>query len=365
MEFLDEDNEQKHGCGNMTNGQAYTPIALSIFCSITFVSSMPGVVLGLYEYWIKNNISDLRTERLLLYMSCVGSVFSFAGSFQWIAKYQLSNNYSIVKHLCPMLGYVWLVTGIFLAVITFCIGIHFFIQMCQLKQLNVERGEKIRKYRKLEQLYLSSAVVISLVFSPWPFLDNSFGYNKWICWIDIRKNCSDQDTKVGFPLVTAFYLSITVTFIFTLCVVSAVQVLICLKKRSTQSLYIPVFLTYLLVSLLVIVVTLIVNFPANQTVPSIDWIQGMISVSIGIIPFTASLVTSVAVVYKVVYRYRQSSKLISMTKHVQYQAINNTDSINTDTLSRQHMTSSTHWESPGTEVITSSSTISGHTIKNY
>ena len=339
MEFL---NSRTSNCSNNETEihNIYTPIALSGMCLISLVVSIPGVVLGLHEYCIKNNISNLRTERLLLYLSCVASVMSLVGSFQWIAIFTAQSDK--LKNICSAVGYIWLVTGIFQTTITFCLGVHFFIQICQPKQLNVLRDEKIQKYKKLEFVYLSTAIVLSLILSPWPFLDGSFGYNQWICWINIQKNHSSDHNGVGFIEVTALLIFITITFLFTICVVVVIQVMVCLKKRSTKNLYIPVFMTYLIVSLVIVIVTLVVNFPLNQYVISIHTIQSISSISIGVSPLTASLVTSVAVIYK---RLNISSS--NSHQRLQYHSINNARLVSSATAT-DSTTRSTFWDSPGT-----------------
>ncbi len=335
MEYLDNAN-----CSTLKD-HIYVPIALSGLCLVSFIISIPGVVLGLHEYCIKNNISDLRTERLLLYLSCAASVFSMAGSFQWIVLF------TEIQQLCSVLGYTWLVTGIFQTVITFCLGIHFFIQICQPKQLIVLRDEKIRQYKKLEILYFVTAVVLSLLLSPWPFIDGSFGNNDWICFINTKEKCSKQHSAIGFIQVTAFYLFLTITFLFTFCIATAIQVMICLKKRSTKNLYLPVFKTYLIVSMVIITVTMIVNFPLNQQRISIHTIQAISSIAIAIAPLSASLVTSVAVIYKKLNCINWHSH--SSTRRFQYQSINDSQAISSETTIHSSNTRSTFWDSPGTD----------------
>ena len=357
MDLTINARDQNINCSQMAWGQKYTPIALSVVCFTSLIISIPGVALSINEYCVKNNISDLRTERLLLYMSLVASLFSLVGSFQWIAFYQPVNG--TLTHLCSGIGYTWLVTGIFLEVITFCTGIHFLLQICNPKWLNVTREEKIIKYKRLECLYVTMAVFLSLILSPWPTIDNSFGYNKWICWINTRKNCSSNFTEVGFKQVTVLYSSIVLTFTFTLCVVIAVQVLICLKKRNTRNLYIPVFLVYLVVTFIIISITLIINF-LNQYATSINEFQDISTVSIGTSPIAASLVTTIAAVYKIYQRRRSSSRmrLLQNNKHHQYQSTHDGTILITSTSSpltiNTSTSRSTYWDSPATDEINSS-----------
>ena len=343
----------------MAWGQKYTPIALSVVCFTSLIISIPGVALSINEYCVKNNISDLRTERLLLYMSLVASLFSLVGSFQWMAFYQpVNGTVSSLTHLCSGIGYTWLVTGIFLEVITFCTGIHFLLQICNPKWLNVTREEKIIKYKRLEYLYVTMAVLLSLILSPWPFFDNSFGYNDLICFVKILKK-DGKYTDVGFKQVAIVFSSIALTFTFTLCVVIAVQVLICLKKRNTRNLYIPFFMIYLVVSFTVIIVTLIFVF-LNQWTASIDYLQDISTVSIGGSPLAASLVTTISVLHKIYQRRRSLSRtrLLQNKKHHQYQSVHDGTILITSTSSPLTINTSTsrgtYWKSPATEEINSS-----------
>ena len=269
----------------------YTPIVFSGFCFLSFLISMPGVWLGLYENCIRNRASNLRTERIVLYLSCASSAMSFIGSFHWVALYDVT--------VCVVIGFLWFVACISLLVITVCIGIHLLIQIFQPKTLSIFRGDKMKKYKRLELVYLASIVFVVIAFSLWPLIGKAYGYNDWLCWI----NGHEKDGSINLPgyiTVVAFYAATSVGLTFSAVVVVIVKIILCIRKRNAPNLYIWVFSVYLFTSWVVIFVTSVFTFFQADSLKST---KGLTVICSGLSPLMASLSTSIAVTYKkVIYR---------------------------------------------------------------
>ena len=333
---------------NLTSDQVYSSLALSGLCFGSFIISVLSVVLGLHEYCIKNNLSDLRTERLLLYLTCAGLVFAFFGSFQWLAHF--SYQFPVAKLGCTILGYLWFTVAIFYITMTLCIGIHLLLLICKPKLLNVEREEKIRRSKRLEIAYISFAALISVTCSPWPFLNNLFGFNLWVCWIDtMRYDCSEIET--GDVETSIFYVALLVVFLFSLSIALVVHVLICLRKRNTSNLYVWIFSTHLVLGLIVIFLVMVISLQKQNLVPS--WLRSAKILAIATLPLTISLVTLVAVIYKKCFE-NHTTKFV---RFVNYGSLSERRTINYSThFNTNSKAPTTFWNSPPTEEITSTGT---------
>ena len=278
---------------NLTSDQVYSAIALSGLSFFSFIISILGVALGLHEYFIKNRISDLRTERLLLYLTCIAMIFSFFGSFQFLAR--LVHKSSIANTGCTILGYLWFTFATLYLVFIFCLGTHFLMLICRPKILNVTREEKIKKSKNMEIIYVLCAVLVALGISPWPFLNHLYGFNLWICWIDtMRSDCSI--IEIGVIETTVFYIALLLVYVYSFGVVIIVQILIWLRKRNIANLYVWIFSTHLIIGLIIIILVMIINLLPQDIVPA--GLRAIKILAIPTLPLTLSLVTTVAVVCK-------------------------------------------------------------------
>ena len=330
-----------------TSDQPYSPFVLSGICLVSFIISLPGVILGIHQYCVKNKLSILRTERLLLYLSFVAFAFSFLGCFQWIAHFA-SKGDRIAEKGCAALGYLWFTVAIFFLFITLCIGIHFLAQICQPKCLKVTVDEKIKLSKRMEFGYITMSTVVAVTCSPWPFLSHSFGYNLWICWIISTKPSPNDDgscieLKPGTIVTTSFYAATLIVFIFSCCIMVIVQILSCTQKRVFP--YVWVFTSYLIVTLIVMFVTMVINFINPEDVPPV--LHGIKILSIGLLPLIASLVTTIAIVSNIV-------DLIKYSTQTHHQIINE-DRRSLDAI-RGYGTSSSenetsHWIPPPTNIL--------------
>lgn len=125
---------------NLTSDQQYSAIAISGLSFASFILSIIGVVLSIHEYCVKNRLSELRTERLLLYLTCIALIFSFLGSFQWLAR--LATSSPVANMGCTILGFMWFASATYYLAFVFCLGLHFLILLCSPKLLTVAREEK-------------------------------------------------------------------------------------------------------------------------------------------------------------------------------------------------------------------------------
>ena len=340
---------------NLTNSQfqVYSPFALSGICLLSLCISIPGVGVGIHEFCIKNKVSDLRTERLLLYLACIASICSLLGSFQWLAYFASFDYHRFADIGCSLLAYLWFTVSISLLIITVCIGIHFLLQILQPRVLNVLREEKIQRYKKLEYAYLFSSVVLACVISPWPLLENGFGYNLWICWINVfNKDCTSLVPISSF-FSMLFYSAILFGFMYTFVVVIIVQIMICRRKRNKQNLYISAFISYLGITM-VLFGTLMLLTIIQQSSEVMSVINGVVCTSSGFLPLAASIVTTKAFLYKKFGGKRVHISQATPTQH--YRSFEDTITFHRDTT----RSPTTTWISPPTTGITNSSLVSKH-----
>ena len=272
--------------------QSYSPVALSCICLASFVISLPGVFLGLHQYCVKNRLSALRTERLLLYLAFVAFSFSFLGCFQWIAVFV--DDSSVAATGCTVLGYLWFLVGIFFLMITSCIGLHFFLLVCRPKCLRVTNDELTRTSKRMEFVYVGLSGLVAIVCSPWPFFKNVFGYNQWICWIITITDDECGNNSAGETVTTAFYAATLIAFSFSFTVLVIVHILTCTRGRNFPHVW--VFSTYLVVTLAVMFITMVVSFINPEDIPPV--VHGAKILSIGVLPLCASLVTTIAIIFK-------------------------------------------------------------------
>ncbi len=178
------------------------------------------------------------------------------------------------------------------------------VLICQPKRLNVTVEERMKLSKRMEIGYITISTVLAIICSPWPFLYHSFGYNLWICWIITVKPSPEDDRclviKAGKIATTAFYVATLVAFIFSFCIMVIVQVLAYTQKRVFP--YVWVFSSYLVVTLIVIFVTMIINFLNPEDVPSV--LHAIKILSVGVMPLIASLVTTIAIVFKIMHLIR-------------------------------------------------------------
>ncbi len=324
---------------NLTSDQVYSAIALSGLSFFSFIISILGVTLGLHEYCVKNRISDLRTERLLLYLTCIAMVFSFFGSFQFLARFARKS--SIANIGCTVLGCLWFTVAICYLAFIFCVGIHFLLLICKPKLLNVTREEKIKLSKKMEIIYLLCTILLALGLSPWPFLDHLYGFNLWICWIDtMRDDCSI--IEIGVIETTVFYIALLLIYFFSFGVVLIVQILIWLRKRNLANSSVWIFSSHLIIGLIIIMLVMIINLLPQDNVPA--GLRAIKILAIPILPLTMSMVTTVAVIYKKYAHFKRAQKL-------QWNIRNKStdESIINETTPILSNGSTTIWKSPPTE----------------
>ena len=324
-----------------TADQPSSPFVLTGICFVSFLISLPGFILGLHQYCVKNKLSILRTERLLLYLSLVAFIFSFLGSFQWVAHFA-RQEYRVAETACVALGYSWFLVGILFLLITLSIGVHFALQICRPKCLKVTSDELARRSKRMEVSYFVVSLVLAIACSPWPFFKNVFGYNQWICWILTIKKLDDDDTCVvvsaGVLVTTTFYCAVLVIVVFSFVVMVIIHFLVCASSRMFP--YVWAFSLYLLVTLVVMCTTMIVNFLSPEYVP--PWVHTIKILSLGAMPLIASLVTTIAIVYKLLFSGTPEYRSLHSVKLSRYDG---------NTQRASSSTESTHWIPPPTSIL--------------
>ena len=339
------DDNETNCYQNLTFFEQYSSFQLSGFCAIALVISIPAVILSLHEYCVKNNLSILRTERLLLYLGCADLVFSFLGCFQWISHFSCKS--SVAKLGCSILGFLWLMIAIFVTVIIFCIGIHFLVQICKPKLLTVPQDRLIKISKRMETIYLSSAILVSIILSPLPFIKNLFGYNLWICWI-ITTNTDRSALQLGSVIATVFYASVLVILIFSSCVIVTVHVKIRLRKRKIPNLYVWVLSLYIFIFMSVFVASVIIHMHFIKVAPSPT--HELHILTLGMMPLAGSVAILLAVSLK---KYFDRQNLLKRpNNYKKYNSVDqNTNSQTTSQTTTDSRASTTFWKPPATDEI--------------
>ena len=336
---------KEHDCYmNLTLDQHYFSYALSGMCFISLVVSIPAVGLAIHEYCVKNRLSNMRTERLLLYLVSGSCIVSFLGCFQWMGP--LSFRSAIAKTMCSGMGYLLMVVFTFTIAITFFIGVHFLIQIVKPKIVSVPNDRIQVVAKRMEIAYLSLSLLAAFLLTPWPFLNQGFGYNLWVCWINTTK---DDCTAVPLPTteITVYYVAVLVVALFSFTIIILVHALTCFYRRNISKLYVWVFTIYLVSIMLNIVISLVVDFLHPDKVLSvINFIQTPV---LGITTLTASITTLIAVVYQKFFRKRVNQRQLE-----NYNRYNSFDENNI--MSRFRKTSresTTKWHPPRTSEVAS------------
>ena len=294
MELADSFDGRNSNCiTNLTSDQVYSAIVISGLSFFSFVISVVGITLGLHEYWIKNRLSEFRTERLLLYLTVIALVFSFLGSFQWLAL--LATKFHVAETACTILGFLWFTVSVYHVSFILCLSVHFLILICAPKQFQVTREEKAKRFKRMEMTYLIVATTLALVLSPWPFLDHLYGFNLRICWIKtMRYDCSIID--IGVIETTLLYSIMLLIYVFSFVIVVIVQIIILLRRRSLANSHVWILTTHLILGLIIIFFVTTINLLPQDLVPSEMHSSNILAIPT--LPLTMSLVTTLAVVFK-------------------------------------------------------------------
>ena len=336
---------KEHDCFvNLTLDQHYSSYALSSMCFISLVVSIPAVGLAIHEYCVKNRLSNMRTERLLLYLVSGSCITSFIGCFQWMGP--LSVRSAIAKTMCSGMGYLCMVALTFTIAITFFIGVHFLIQIVKPKIVSVPNHRIQVVAKRMEISYLSLSLLAASLLTPWPFLNQGFGYNLWVCWINTTKD-DCKTVPVLTTEVTVYYAAVLVIALFSFTIIILVHALTCFYRRNTSKLYVWVFTIYLVSIMLNVVISLVVDFLHPDKVLSV--INFIKIPALGITPLTASIATLIAVVYEKFF-----GKQVNQRQSEDYNSYNSFDENNI--MSRFRKTSresTTKWHPPRTSEVAS------------
>ena len=335
---------KEHDCFvNLTLDQHYSSYALSGMCFISLVVSIPAVGLAIHEYCVKNRLSNMRTEQLLLYLVSGSCITSFIGCFQWMRP--LSVRSAIAKTMCSGTGYLLMVAFTFIFVITFFIGVHFLIQIVKPKIVSVPNHRIHVVAKRMEIAYLSLSLLAAFLLTPWPFLNQGFGYNLWVCWINT--DCTAVPVATTEDTLAVYYAAVLVIALFSFTIIILVHALTCFYRRNISKLYVWVFTIYLVSIILNVVITFVGHFLLQDKVVSV--IEFIKIPALGITPLTASIATLIAVVYQKFF-----GKRVNRRQSENYNRYNSFDENNI--MSRFRKTSresTTKWHPPRTSEVAS------------
>ena len=333
---------------NLTADHFYSSIVISAESFVSLILSVVAVVFSVFEYCWKNKISIERTERLLVYLAIFAMVFSFGGCFQWIALFSTSNN-TTANTICEMIGFVWMSSGTGYAAITLCVGIHFLLLMCRPKSLQVIDDEKKKKFKRIEALYCAFAVSAAIIWSSLPFINNRYGYNFWICWVNTTKD--DCGIIIdSFIETSIFYMSSFFAVIFSLVVIITMLSLIYCRKRKVNSplttMYVWIFFAYLTITFVLLIATFVVNFLNANTVPQA--VHAIKLIALPLLPLTLAAVTIAALSVNKHGLFKKQKLLTHETKNYGSADINDVNPIYNSNHSVVDISraSTTNWISP-------------------
>ena len=353
MELADSFDGRNSNCvTNLTSDQVYSAIVISGLSFFSFVISVVSITLGLHEYWIKNRLSELRTERLLLYLTVIALVFSFLGSFQWLAR--LAYQSQVANIACTILGFLWFTVAVYYLSFILCLSVHFLILICAPKQFQVTPEEKAKRSKRMEMTYLIVATTLALVLSPWPFMNHLYGFNLWICWIDTMSyDCSN--IEIGIIETTVFYGALLLVYLFSFVVVVIVQIILSRRRRNMANSHIWIFSIHLILGLITVLLVMIINLLPQDLVPS--EMRASKILAIPTLPLTMSLVTTVAVLYKKRGCGKKKTTYIIRNATQQYYG-----SIDKNVVINEDTTHTTVWKSPPTNIVNPSTQGGTNTI---
>ena len=233
-------------------------VGLSI---LSVLISIPVLVLRVLQCYKRSDLIK-HTDRLMVYACITTTLYALVESTQTVRIYNL-------ERICTVIGVFVQYFSLSILIITTCIGCHLIILICHTSCLK-HPPRNTDMFKKHEVVYLFLTVLLPLLFIPWPFMYNSYGHSGAFCWIEI----TDEDCKpVRHSVVLVamlYYVWVALVLPFTLGVVVAVVVTLCLRRAQKVRFSTYVVLFYMVVFF----VTFAVNMIAGILVwsdPSAVW----------------------------------------------------------------------------------------------
>ena len=226
-------------------------IANILFSSLSFSSFIFGLVSAVLNrlcyYRYKNKYPVDPTEGIF-FLALVAIIFlELVDSFQWLVLFR-----SVIS--CTVLGAVREYAMISILVTLMCLGIHMIILITHPKCLQVIKEEKQKRYKLLQRSYVFAAFLVPILFVPWPFIEEEYGKDEYLCWLSY--NCSASNTTLSYVLVhlLMWHFWAVLAWIFAVVMLVLAIYRYCTHKSASKSnpshnvcTLIPLLLTFITV----------------------------------------------------------------------------------------------------------------------
>ena len=200
-----------------------------LWCSVSFASFVMCTVattLSLHRFcWKAKTVSTERTEKLLLYLVIFSTAYAGVNCFQWF-RLLVQHGKPETGMGCTVVGFGIQYCGTGILVITLCTGIHLLLLVCRPKCLN-NILEKKKWYRALDFLYLIIAVLVPLLFVPWPWINGRYGDAGHWCWIEVWDESCNRVNDGFYEQIFLWYFWVLVLMAFSAMVAAITLGLLC------------------------------------------------------------------------------------------------------------------------------------------
>ena len=206
---MDHQDRDESSCLTLT--EAFSIVSWSCLCGASLIISIPAVVAGIQEYYMKQ--PDLRPERLMVYLACGACVTSTLGCLQWVSYFAVHSH--TVRLICSVQSYVWLMVATFYFMFMLSFGIYLSVQ--KWKQPTSASNTPLRTKPGISRKVEITCVCISLVVTGTvlPFAKYIFGFHLSICWRETITN--SFNTAIGRGLDVAI-LGVLLFSVYTIVV---------------------------------------------------------------------------------------------------------------------------------------------------
>ena len=267
---------------NLTMTETFYLVFLCCLCGVSLIISIPAFVVGILEFYVKQ--SDLRPERLMVYLTCGACVTSALGSSQWASLFAAHSH--IARLVCSIQSYVWLMVAAFFFMFMLSFGTHFFIQKLKhcayISNIPLYRQPILPRVVEITFFWISSLVTVAIV----PCAKVIFGSRLCGCWIDTvtdsnRTIIEEGGMDVMVPIVAPLGIAS-----FSLVIVSILQTCIHYEKHVSLEFYSR---WYIVTAMILLIVITLLN-PMES--------KPMKTMILSFIPLNSLLVSSIFFEYK-------------------------------------------------------------------
>eukprot|EP00731_Ephydatia_muelleri_P001391 Em0001g1391a len=212
---------------NLTGFEIQSMIISSAYTALTFISVLFGftsIILNLYYHHThKDKYTADPMQAIFLIFAIVNTAFQSIEFFQWI---------SIVGNdtACIILGAAREYVLISCLAIIPCFGTYLLIIMLQPKCFRVINEEKQRRYKKLLRIFTVVTFFTPILYTPWPFINSSYGRSGYVCWFKIPTSTSSPITL--YEPILLFSMWAFMVWLFTVGVVSIAFYKYCAQGRK-------------------------------------------------------------------------------------------------------------------------------------